>query len=192
MRDYLAPVCGMVAVFATALILIVAGHHDTFDRHTTNLHPELGEGDRIAAVHRAATGESAEATSANLISSSSRAGRLIERFANRVLFELQPDRSVPVLLSFGTFTRAGRKIVGIRQAADLVFGARVETLTDSEIALYCTWIVHGQAGWGPEEVISTREQVLARLHRASIIDEATWNRLNDAPLVIRPTPIPIY
>ena len=191
-RDHVVPVGMMGALFGLALLLIVAGHRSPFEHHTAGREtsPELAE--RLSRIHEAVTGRLLSDTAARVISQQSGPASIVERFAYRVMFEFEPATIVAgVLLGEGGFKRGQQWVRGWERAADIVFGAKTETLTDAEIALYCYWVVSGQESWSPDDIMASRQMLLDRLRKRRAITEESFRALKAQPLVLRPTPIPI-
>lgn len=191
-RDTLTPAAVVFGLFALTLLVVVAGHRDEFDQRSRSsvvFNPDLLQ--RTAELHRAASGVIPAHTAAAAISSGSSWSHAVERASFRLLFERDPARAIETVLSQGHFQRGNQSVRGLAEAADVVFGARLDALTDIELALYCDWVVNGQPGWSPDEIMNARQRLLARLKRLGVLDDAHHARLSRQPLVLRPTPIPI-
>jgi hypothetical protein len=190
-RDHVAPTLLVFGLFAFGVLLVVAGYRDRFEdvTHRSQISPELA--DRVLRIHQAASDRTPSDTAARAIASDAPTS-FVEIAAYRILFEIAPTRTAGVILAEGSFQRGSDRVRGWEDTADVVFGARSNTLTDAELALYCHWVVSGQEGWSPDEMMLTRQQLLTRLLSRHVIDRSTYETMSAQPLVLRPTPIPIY
>lgn len=186
-RDCIAPVGMVAALFAAALCLVVAGSRPAYRQATADCNLTAEFADRVARIHLAATRSIVAHTAADEI-----AHNPVERISYRILMELDdPSAAVGVLLHRGRFRRGRTEIVGWAQTADVIFGSRTDRLTDVEIALYCHWVEHGPSAWSPDALVALRAEMIDRLERAGHFDADVAASLRARPLVLQPTPIPI-
>ncbi len=192
-RDHLVPVGMAGALFVLTLLLIVSGYGNSFEHLTAGHEISQPLADRIIRIHKAVTGRPLSDTAARAISHKAGSGAIVARYAYRVLFEFEQATTLAgVFLFEGGFRRGRKWVQGWEQTADTVFGARTETLTDAEIALFCHWVVSGQVSWNPDDILATRQMLLQRMRGRNAISEAQYHQLKAQPLALKPTPVPIY
>ena len=185
------PILIVLGVFTAALLLTVAGHTPAFDRAAANARISTSMSHRIQRIHPATSDAAMSGIAARTLSPGTGLPEVVARVAYQILFEIHPESAPGVILANGTFKRGSQQIRGWKQAADTVFGAKTETLTDSELALFCHWISSPPSGWGPDEIMRTRQRLLTRLERRGTIGRSEYKTLAAQPLVLRPTAIPI-
>lgn len=191
-RDTFIPTALMALVFCIALALILAGHRSRLNERLpdTRFHPEVVE--RIVNNHDAAASRSLSVSAALSLSAKEGLSGKIERVAFWILLESgPPETAAGAFLQNGSFERGGQRIRGIHQMADVIFGAKPETLSDAEIGLYCYWAANGQRSWGPDALIEARRSVLDRMFKRGVISSGARDSLNSKSLALRPTQVPI-
>jgi len=191
-RDTLIPTALLALVLCVALALILAGHRSRLNERLGDIrsHTELVE--RIISLHDAASGRHLSVSAALSLSGDRGLSGKVERTAFWILLEYgSPGTAAVAFLQNGSFERGGQRIRGIHQMADVVFGAKSETLSNAEIGLYCHWAANGQRSWGPDDLIEARRGVIDRMFKRGVISSGARDSLNSKSLALRPTPVPI-
>ncbi len=192
-RDHLFPLAAMITIFAVTILLVLAGHSDSLERHAQSITVEPKNSHRISRIHRVVTGRVSADAAARALCGDRGLSSVVSYLAFRVLLELsEEETAMGILLDRGSFWRGNRLVSGLEEASNLIFGSGTEFLTDAELALFCHWTVHGQASWDPDDLIATRQRLLYRLVRRNVINQETYTHLAAQPLALRPIPVPIY
>jgi hypothetical protein len=191
-RDTLIPIAIVGVVFGVGILLTVLGHRRQLDDLNLDADVDRAIVERVIQLQDVASGQDLRVSAASSINDRGSIAELVATSAFRILLELKdPIVSAGLVTDHGSFTYGTRKICGLNEAADLVFGTTAELLSDPEISLFCYWAVNGQDTWGPEAILATRRLVLRRLLAGRVITEHQFMHYDTKSLALRPTPIPI-
>jgi len=187
-RDSLAPMSYVLILFLALTTLVVLGHADGYNLLVQNTAAEPGLTERVRMLYPIVSREEVGAAAARILAQDE---GWVSEGAYRVLVELHAEDAATMIVARGSFQRGRREILGWKHAADWVFGQLPQQLSDTELALYCYWVGHGQKGWGPDDLLVTRKVVLQRMLDAGFLTETDYHLEVERPLVLRPTPVPI-